>query len=829
MDRQSHAFSLFRSSQPLVPVTLFFILGIVAGSYQFLNNELAFPLLLVALLLSALGIAQKRRFNLLLICAMFFLLGAILAGQAMNPNLPNHHIKKVAEEKQLIRSGKDAPGFGIEGVLANASERFPDKTRLYVDAEKVFIPSPIKDFGDKVTGKILITVGSPSVKVKYGDRIRFIAKLRMPRNFGNPGEFDHAGNLAREGIYVTGHVESERWIAVLASEQKWGLKIAIEQIRDRIREFIDNSGVKNAAVIKALILGEKGEISKNIKDSFSATGTAHILAISGLHIGIIAFVSYWIILKILKQSERFMLAFDIRKIAAASSVTSLLLYGAIAGFSVSTQRAVIMVLVFILSVIIDRERNLYNTLAAAAFVILIISPLAIYDISFQLSFISVLAIIYLAQRFQSLWRNHKEPELIENRLLNIIKSYLLNPLAVSIAASLGTAPFIAWHFHRVSIIGILANIIAVPLMGFIAVPLGLVSGLISFLSQPFAYIILKCADIALDISIWIVGLFAQLPYSSAFTTTPTILEVILFYLVIICIAEFNRAKIFRYSLPLVLLIFIGDYSFWYCRLNYNPNLTVTFISVGQGDSALVEFPYGKRMLIDGGGFYSHDFDVGERIIAPFLWKNKINKIDYIILSHPQADHMKGLKFIIERFHVKEFRWNGEISSDKAYKELVSVMDRNIIQRFIANTFTPALDINGVNIKFLNPPPDSHLDTNNNSLIARLAYKDVSFLFAGDVEDVGETAMLKRGEKIEATVLKVPHHGSRTSSSIDFLNKVNPKLAVASVGYLNPFSFPHPEIVKRYNDFKILFLRTDRDGAVTVKTNGLDIKVNTARQ
>jgi len=475
-----------------------------------------------------------------------------------------------------------------------------------------------------------------------------------------------------------------------------------------------------------------------------------------------------------------------------------------------------------------KEKGFYNTLAVAAFIILILSPLAIYDISFQLSFMSVLAIIYLVPRLQLLWEDKQKTDLAKllppHPVWNPLKNYLLNPLAVSIAASIGTTSFVAYHFHRVSIIGVMANLIAVPLMGFIAVPLGLISGFISFFSRPFAHIILKLTDIVLTISIWIVNLFAQLPYSSVFTTTPTILETVSFYLLIICIAEYKRAKIFKYSLPIAAFILIADYSFWYYCLNYNPNLKVTFISVGQGDSALIEFPYGKRMLVDGGGFYDDDFDVGERIIAPFLWKSKIDRIDYIILSHPQADHMKGLKFIAERFHTKEFIWNGETSSDKAYRELMGVMDRNGIKQSIANAATPALDINDVDIQFLNPPPDSHLDTNNNSLIARLAYKDVNFLFTGDIGDVGETAMLKRGEKIEAAVLKVPHHGSRTSSSAGFLNGVRPKLAVASVGYLNPFGFPHPEIVKRYGNLKIQFLRTDREGAITVETDGRELTV-----
>src|SRR3989304_4491476 len=219
---------------------------------------------------------EKHPLVLPIIFFIFFLLGAILSTQKTEPPLPNNHIRKVIENMAGVAIKEDNPlGIAVEGVLYSAPERFPDKTRLYVDAEKGVAKNKIIP----VSGKILITVGSPLVNVKYGDRVRFIAKLRIPRNFGNPGEFNYAGYLARQGIYVTGYIENERWIAVLRSEQKWALRGTIEQIRDRIRGFIDNSGVDNPSIIKALIIGEQGEIPREIKESFISTGTAHILAI----------------------------------------------------------------------------------------------------------------------------------------------------------------------------------------------------------------------------------------------------------------------------------------------------------------------------------------------------------------------------------------------------------------------------------------------------------------------------------------------------------------------------------------------------------------------
>jgi len=825
MHKPLQYFSDVNEKHPLVLPIIFFILGIIIASYGWLAGGLSFSVLIASMLFLTFGILRKWRYNLIFICIIFFLLGAILSTQKAEPPLPNNHIRNVIENIAGAAVKEDNPlGIAVEGVLYSAPERFPDKTRLYVDAEKNVAKNKIIP----VSGKILITLRSPSVNVKYGDRIRFIAKLRTPRNFGNPGEFDYAGTLARQGIFATGYVENERWIAVLADEERYTIRAGIEDVRTKLMDFIDRAGAENSGIIKALLLGEKGEITREIRERFVSTGTAHILAISGLHIGIIAFVSYWIGLQLFSLSERFMLAFNIKKLAAVSSIIPVLFYGAIAGYPVSTQRAVIMVLVFIIAILIDREKGFYNTLAAAAFAILILSPLAIYDISFQLSFASVLAIIYLVPKLQLFWKDNNEDALVSTPsrslqfTLRCFKNYFLNPLAVSVAASIGTAPFVAYHFHRVSLIGILANLIIIPLMGFMAVPIALISSVISFFNTPLAEICLKLSDIFIKVSVWIVEFFAKLPYSSLFTTTPTILESVLFYLLLICVVEYKRDRIFRYALPLVMLTLGSNYLFWHYRLNYNPNLKVTFISVGQGDSALVEFPYGKRMLIDGGGFYSDDFDVGERIIAPFLWKNKIENVDYIALSHPQADHMKGLRFIAERFNVKEFLWNGDIGEDISYKELIRTIYENNISRSAVDESTPPLDINGVKVEFLNPRHDKRVGWNNDSVVLKLTYKNVGFLFTGDIEDIAETRLIKKGDAIKAAVLKVPHHGSRTSSTAEFLKEVNPMVAVISLGYLNPFGFPHPEILRRYRDLNIPLLRTDTQGAITIETDGMKI-------
>ncbi|MBI5286388.1 MAG: MBL fold metallo-hydrolase, partial [Deltaproteobacteria bacterium] len=328
----------------------------------------------------------------------------------------------------------------------------------------------------------------------------------------------------------------------------------------------------------------------------------------------------------------------------------------------------------------------------------------------------------------------------------------------------------------------------------------------------------------LKASVWVVDLFSKVPYSSVWVTTPAILEIALFYGLVMCILEFKRYRVARYAFAIALITFIIDYGYWYHRLYHNPNLKVTFISIGQGDSSLVEFPGGKRMLIDGGGFHSDDFDVGEKVIAPFLWKNKIKRVDYLVLSHPQADHLKGLTFIARNFGVKEFWWNGDKGGEE-FVELMDVVNKKGIKKAVINATTLSLEIKGAKLEFLHPPEGSHpLSVNDRSLVIKITYGKVRLLFPGDIQKNGEALLLNSNKDLKATVLKVPHHGSRTSSTAGFTDRVSPEVVVISVGYDNPFRFPHPEVVEGYKGAGSLIYRTDVDGAVTVETDGLGLRV-----
>ncbi|MBI5598215.1 MAG: DNA internalization-related competence protein ComEC/Rec2 [Deltaproteobacteria bacterium] len=855
--------------RPLVPIAVSFALGIAFSRY--FNPSYAAVILFILLssvpLVITGGRIRKLGAGHAPYLPVFFFTGALFLLPAVNPDIPSRHIKNFIRPEPMR----------VEGVVYKAPETFDDGVVLYVEARRVFTDSgPSRTAGwpsgtvdapagqwEEIEGKVLLyadgrqsrTAGGPSrtddwPAVKRGDIVRFIARLKEPANFGNPGELDYEWRLKSRGVYVTGRVKEG--FMVRMAEGPPGQTVSLdwvfrytESLRRRVNGFIDSSGVANAGVLKALITGEKGDIPDDVKDAFVKSGTAHLLAISGLHVGFVAYLSYLLIFWILKRSERLLLEFNAKKLAVAFSLLPVAAYGAVSGLSVSTQRAVIMVAAFVFTMLIGRLREFYNTVALAALVVLAVSPESLWDASFELSFAAVIAIVYLTPGLAALFESAEKktngfasgrPSVKDGwwaveagrlrewtgKTGKKVKTLFF----VSLAASLGTYPLLAYHFHRVSVIGVLSNIIAVPITGFLTVPLGLISVLVMPLSNGLALFLLWCADRTLEFTAWLVKSFAALPYASVWTAAPTLIEAVFFYAAVSCVPFVRQKRLARVLLPVFFGLFLASRGMWYLRDIRQNQLRVTFISVGQGDSTLIEFPSdkgrpGRKMLIDGGGFYGGRFDTGEAVVAPFLWARRIQDIDYIVLTHAQRDHMDGLEFIARNFSPGEFWWNGVGELKPGLKNAI---EEGGVKVEVLNALTPARVVDNVKIDFLNPPENSGMDMNNSSLVVRLTYGKKRFLFTGDIGEEAEDALV--GKDIGADVLKVAHHGSRFSSGPGFLDRVAPAVAIASVGRMNAFGFPHAETVERFKDKGIALYRTDEHGAVTVTTDGERLDVRT---
>lgn len=805
----------------LVHLALVYLLGQAGVAW---NWQVAAPLWLGGLLTLSVAswiIGGFRLAALVSLLGSAFLVGNLTLHRVYAPDFSGHDLRQLALPQKIT----------LEGWLFQEPERGPTRGRLYLEARRVWQDGQPRP----ATGKVLVTVRHLRDRWQYGEVLRLSLKLRVPRNFQTPGSFDYAGYLARRGIYLTAFVWDDKNIEKVEPANRPGtwLRHRLENIRRTVGAFFDTHlPTIPAAILRALIIGDKSRLDPELRDSFTRVGVAHVLAISGLHIGLVAMLAYGAWRWLLARSQYALLMWSVPKLAAFFTLPVVLLYAGIAGGSVSTLRAVIMVAVFLTARLLDREEEVFRSLALAALIVSLIWPGAILDISFQLSFVAVLAIFLGLHRFR-IWQDNRDkaraddPSQWRQRLRRWAGLYCL----VTLSATVGTLPLVATYFHIVSQVGFLANLLVVPFLGSLAVVLGLAAAALVFLHEGAAPLVVGCAGAVVSGGVWMVEAIAAWSVAAVYSVTPTLFELLLFYTLCVSLLFFSHLqpsglrKVFFSCLFSLMLV---DSLYWIAQRYFQTELRISFLDVGQGDAAVVEFPGSHVMVIDAGGFTSQTFDSGRAIIAPFLWQRKIGRIDTLVLSHPNLDHYGGLDFLAKHFGVTSFWFNGEEQPDsRRFKRLMTTLQANDIQTHTLCRDTPDREIGGVQVHILHPPcGQTGLDTNDASLVLRLSHGEVDILFSGDVEAAGEGILLSTPARLESEILKVPHHGSRSSSTQPFLEAVSPQVAVASLGYRNRFRFPAPEVVDRYERQGATLLRTDQAGTITVLSDGKSYRIET---
>ncbi|HUN56697.1 MAG TPA: DNA internalization-related competence protein ComEC/Rec2 [Candidatus Binataceae bacterium] len=769
-----------------------------------------------------------------------------LAAIAANATVPVHALLAPPQDASTLYRFDDAAIITLEGWLIREPERAANqRTYLYVEADRASLAqlanssegaSPL----EPVHGTARVTVVSgPHFLV--GDEVRVTGALRFPRNDGDPGEFDYRGWTLRQGIVAEVYAEPrkhESTPVVIIGHRTAFLAQQIQRVRDDIGAFIDsNLAEPERSEMRALIIGDRSGIDEPLRQRFALTGMAHLLVISGLHLGIVAGAVFMAMRLLLwRVVPALMVRGYASKIAAATAALTAIAYSTIAGDHVSTTRALVMVLAYMGAIMIDRSRELMASLVLAALVICLVMPGSTFDIGFQLSFFAVGAILVGMRRFSAWWRWRytfgAEPE---TTLLQRARESGAQYAAISFWAMVGTAPLTAFYFNQFAIVGLIANAIVVPIMGFGCVIWGLIASILSFVFMPAARVPLWIAGECAAIGNGLAGWFEHWPCAWFRIFTPTLPELLIVYGLILLwltrplagaapddpslgkpaddrqrmITKMRRAA--RIALLAALAI---DAGYWTYDRYLCSDLRVTFLSVGEGDGAVVRFPGNRVMLIDGGGAFGGTFDPGERLVAPYLWSQKIMRVDYIVVTHPDRDHFGGLTFIARNFKPREF-WTGGTSKDEdSYQEMVMAMAEAGAQSQLCNTAAPPETIGGVSLRCLWPPRElTESKDNNESVVLRLEYHGKAILFTGDLEAKAERELIATRMDVNATILKVPHHGSKTSSSEELLEAVRPELAVMSLGYHNRFHFPAEVVLERYRDDGITLLRTDQVGAI----------------
>jgi competence protein ComEC len=565
-------------------------------------------------------------------------------------------------------------------------------------------------------------------------------------------------------------------------------------------------------------------VTKEARNEFTAAGVNHVLSISGLHVSMLGLVVFWLVRLGCSYSSYLLLRWNLLKVGTFCSFVAVAFYTAIAGAMVPTVRSAIMIGVYELAVLLDREEEVFASLTFAALLIGLIWPAVVADISFQLSFLAVLFIVWGMRRLMEPSPGRLRDELPQERIWwkERLRDGKLH-LAVPLFATLGTGPLVAYYFGHLSLAGFVSNPVIVPVVGFVVVPLGLLTGFLSLILPSVAGALLWIAEYLVSSTLWLVRLFAHLPLANLAVPVPNPFEVTILYLIVISFFLLRRNRVAAVGIVIFSLTLGVDVLYWWRERWHRKNLRITHLNVGQGDAAVVELPRSKVLVIDAGGTSLGEFDTGESIVGPFLRSRKILKVDYLFLSHPQVDHYGGMRSLAVEFGPAEF-WSGPSKGKTTrFDELEAALQQKHVKRVTLSDREPCRDLDNVKLCVLYPPPDGLEDA---SVMLRLEFGRIRFLFAGDLGKRDERALQEKAVDLRSAVLKVPRHGSVTSSTLDFLAAVRPSLAIFSVGGRNPFKPPKDEVLARYRDLGAEVLRTDEDGAIVLETDGTTIHYRT---
>ena len=733
--------------------------------------------------------------------------------QILSPQFPPYHLRSVMREGEQIY---------LEGELRAEPEKLPQRSRWIVRSLRIWQPTGARE----VAGDLLLTVRNTTKEWRYGDLVRFWIRPQIPRDAGNPGGFDYAAYLARREIYATGFLVSDQGVELLGRARR-GLWQSVEHLRREIRRYIETRMTgENGALMRALVVGDMASLSQEARGAFTAAGVNHVLSISGLHVGMLGLVVFFLVRFLGSLSVTLLLRCNLLKISTFCSFIAVLFYTALAGAAIPTLRSAIMIGVYELAVLLDREEEVFASLAFAALLIALAWPGVVMDISFQLSFLAVLFIVWGSRKMLEWWPPSPREELPQER--SWLRPRLRRAafyLAVPVLATIGTGPLIAHHFGHLSWAGFVSNPLVVPFVGFIIVPLGLTIGGFALVAPALATPLVWLAEPLLSVLNQVVRFLSHLPMANVAVPIPNVLEIGLLYLAILSILLFRRRAHVVVAVGAVSLLLVADIAYWWQERWHRKELRVTHLSVGHGDAAVVEFPGSKVLLIDAGGSASPEFDTGDFIVAPFLRLRKILRVDYLLVSHPRVDHYGGMKSIVEQFAPEEF-WSGPGKGRTArYEGLEEAVDRAGIKKLYLSSRDPCRVIEQVKICVLYPVDDK---TGDLSAVLRLSFGEVDLLFASDIDAKDEAALLRTGADLSSAVVKVPRHGSATASAEEFVSAVRPRLAIFSVGQRNSFGLPRDEVLVNYTAAGAEILRTDRDGAITIETDGRTIRYRTYR-
>lgn len=637
--------------------------------------------------------------------------------------------------------------------------------------------------------KFIIYINKNNNKLfKYGDLIKIQGEYSSPQTARNYKGFDYSKYLKTLKIYGIIKIKE---VNLLKENDLNFVLISINNLKQKMIDHANkNMPQKTANLLLGLLIGQKDNIQEDIIKSFRTANLSHILAVSGAHTSYIILGLTYIITKSKAP----------RRIGYIITIIILLLFIIITGASYSVIRACIMSIITISAKLFYKKENFFISICVSLFIILIQNPFAINDIGLKLSFLGTIGIIVFNKNITELFIRIK------------IKENLAKVLSLTFSAQLMIMPITILNFNTFSVTFFISNILASPLLGIIII-LGFIGIFVSFVLNPISKILFFILNLFLELLIFISEIVTKIPGSSILVKTPNLVFVITYYILILFINYFFTIKknpIRRFQkkiikictiknikkiIKIIAIIFLIISFLTMLARVINPTLKIYFIDVGQGDSTLIITPKGKKILIDGG-------EGKNEILLPYLLDRGINKIDYIIISHFDSDHCNGLIEVMEKIKVGKVIVSKQPEESEEYRNILEIIKRKNIEACVVKEQDRITIEQDLYINILNPAGKLEFkDLNNNAIVAKLIYKNFSMLFTGDIEKAEENIAQKYKNNLKSTILKVAHHGSKTSTNEEFLKYVEPQIALIGVGENNKFGHPNQQTIEKLKNIR----------------------------
>lgn len=793
--------------RPILVIVIGYIIGIIMGLYKNISIvPLYIFLAIIYFIYKKINLSKnkKLKFKLLSFKRYFRYIKLVISKNVLVTIIISSIISNtiiIIQNKRYENKYKDGDQIlGKAIVISNVQEK------EYSNMYKIKL---LKN-GDK----FYLKLNKKQSKLQYGEEIELKGKFIEPQTARNKGGFNYKKYLKTLKIYGTINVEK---VVILEKNRinpilKFSNNIHIK-IEKQIEKYLDE---KQAGILKGILLGDSKKVEEEIQENFRISNISHVLAVSGMHVNYII-LGMNFLLKPLFGKRR------TRKI----TIIFLVFYMFITGFSASIVRAGVMGIIIILGKLIHRKEDTWTSISISLLILLINNPFSILNISLQLSFAGTMGLVLF---------NKKIPGIF----------------SITLCAQIMIFPIMIYHFNIFGTYFLITNLLAGIIIGPIIVIgiLGIFSSIFSFTMAKILFFIVK---VSVEILI-LISKFSELSMAKIYLPTPRIWQIIIYYIIVFFIksiyevysekkptATFIRVKnllaLAKYKfrknkrknikkIMSILMILLVTFTIIKKQCN---TLNINFVDVGQGDSCFIITPKKKTILVDGGGSQSKEFDVGKSTLLPYILNKGYTQLDYIVISHFDYDHVGGILYIMQEIKVKNIIIGKQFEDSKNYEKFVNLVQQKDIKVRIVEAGEDIKIEKNLSFNVIWPNSKSQISDNsinNNSLVFKMKYKKFSMLFTGDIEEIAEKKILQtcNVKNLESLVLKVPHHGSKTSSSQEFLDVVRPKIALIGVGKNNKFGHPSDITLEKFKMYDTKVYRTDQKGEITLKTDGNKIKI-----